>query len=85
MGEWQPMETAPKDGTAVDVWVDDGEGGGHRITDAWFGEPSHTCIDSYCDSCPEDLGVEAWRDHWETMLAPVAWMPLPPPPTSGGK
>jgi hypothetical protein len=31
VNEWQPIETAPLDGTVVDVWND-----GERVIDAWF-------------------------------------------------
>jgi hypothetical protein len=41
---WQPIETAPKDGTKVDLWVAYGEGKtkGERWPDAWFGEHPFT-------------------------------------------
>jgi hypothetical protein len=33
---WQPIETAPKDGTTVDLWVVDESGDGWRVPDAWY-------------------------------------------------
>ena len=34
---WQPIETAPKDGTAIDLWVSYEDGSGQRVTDCtWF-------------------------------------------------
>lgn len=32
MSEWQPLATAPRDGTVVDLWHKDG----FRITDSWW-------------------------------------------------
>lgn len=31
MGDWQPIETAPKDGTKIDVWFKSG-----RLADAFW-------------------------------------------------
>lgn len=85
---WQSMETAPKDGKPLDLWI-----GGHefprRVPDAYWGRPYHTCGEAgqYCDSCPPDLEVDAWRDplamgmdvggikgatHWMRTAAPSA-------------
>jgi hypothetical protein len=33
---WQPIETAPKDGTCVDLWMIDQDGRRWRETDAFF-------------------------------------------------
>lgn len=35
---WQPIETAPKDGTFFDAWVSHTHGEGRRVVDAYFDE-----------------------------------------------
>lgn len=78
MSEWQPIETAPKNGTVIDLWcVNDMEPthivGGYRFTDCiWLTE--FTLVPRWVsrndDSTVEDSG---WRvTHWS--------QPLPPPP-----
>lgn len=70
MGEWQPIETAPKDGTEVDVWVADGTGGGYRIADAYW------CASRERWRFNGQIHDIAWTDD------PTHWMPLPSPPLS---
>jgi hypothetical protein len=36
MSEWRPIETAPTDGTAVDLWIMRDDGTGFRATDSIF-------------------------------------------------
>ena len=67
--EWQPIETAPKDGTDVLVW--DGE---VRTLSHW-GKSAHVPLYGwlalvFADPC--DLNL--LRDQ------PTHWMPLPEPP-----
>ncbi len=38
MGKWNPIETAPKDGTVIDLWMNCSQAGGHRVTDAYWNE-----------------------------------------------
>ncbi len=82
--DWQPIETAPKDGTVVDVWIDSS-----RYSDCWFGRPTHMCGEAgkYCDCCPT---YDGWCDIFGYLTgedgrkteSPSHWMPLPPPPRS---
>ena len=53
---WRPIESAPRDGTYVDLWVINSDGESRRITDAYFGPIPHTCGEygQYCDSYPEE-------------------------------
>lgn len=36
---WQPMSTAPRDGTIVDLWLS----GGGRVTDQWWCDDESWC------------------------------------------
>ena len=43
MTDWQPIETAPKDGTVIDLWMVDEAGEGKRIPNAYW-------VENYSDS-----------------------------------
>lgn len=53
---WQPIETAPRDGTTIDVWRD-----GTRETVYW-GLPPHCCgeMGQYCDSDWHSIKKPGW-------------------------
>lgn len=70
--EWQPIETAPKDGTSFDVWV--------KCKDCEFRGPDFIWLDGAIVHAFSDLPVAR---HFGN-LDPVAthWMPLPPPPST---
>lgn len=79
--QWQPIETAPKDGTVIDLWCDQ-----RRITFCYWGLPSHSCGEAgrYCDSDWHDL-EEGWVDGMNEPFSeyrgkPTHWMPLPAAP-----
>jgi hypothetical protein len=66
---WQPISTAPKDGSQVILWWQDTERGGkpRAIQGEWY--------------CAKD-GDEFW---WSSPSMPIGfvathWMPIPPPP-----
>lgn len=64
--EWQPIETAPKDGTKFDAWVPDAFGG-HRMTGLSFNNRGKLR--------QHGLLTDAELPRW-----PTHWMPLPAPP-----
>jgi len=73
--DWQPIETAPRDGTVIDLWEVEKNFGASRATD--------------CRWCkfPIRGGVrEGWgyglADDPDFLSGEVThWMPLPEPPT----
>lgn len=72
---WQPIESAPKDGTEIDLYFDKGTGNeGFRIADcAWSG-------DGWCSGNVTDShGFEQRLDSYN----PTQWRPLPKPPKDG--
>lgn len=83
---WQPIETAPKDGSLVLLWGD------ASLTEAavgwWSGEKNYpwAFIDSTerveplcCDHAAEDLVLP---NAFSAENGPTHWMPLPSPPAA---
>jgi hypothetical protein len=69
MSEWQPIETAPKDGTRIllGYYYFQDEGGGSQLVAFW-----HQTHRMWCSTY--QLFVD------DSPFAPTHWMPLPPPP-----
>lgn len=80
---WQPIETAPKDGSKVDVWVTPparslSTGGYGRVSDCWFSRGSWWFYDeTKYASDPANCRSEVWNV--------THWMPLPPAPSQLSK
>lgn len=81
MSAWLPIETAPRDGTVIDLWVN-----GERFADCKWGFPEHCCGEAgqYCDSewhgQSEGWVVTHLNEFLWTDDDPTHWMPLPTPP-----
>lgn len=73
--EWQPIETAPKDGTSVLLGCDYDRLGKARVTLAWW--DGKWLESQYWNECEEE-----WEDC-TVQFRPTHWMPLPEPPTKG--
>jgi len=72
--KWLPIESAPRDGTYVDLWMcGPNNSKGARVTDCWFG-----------GGWLKDYGRDG-EDTPEIMVGdkPTHWMPLPEPPSEG--
>lgn len=68
---WQPIETAPKDGSFIDIWVTGPDEKGWRETDFyWNGRNFVTDFE----------GMHILPGS--AIYIPTHWMPLPPPPAS---
>jgi len=68
--QWRPIETAPKDGTGIDVWI--GGAAGFRIANVyWYQGGWHTFKTSSGSPIFSPLG-------WEEIAS--LWMPLPTAP-----
>lgn len=69
--QWQPIETAPKDGTKIDVWM---MPQGYRLTDVFWSDIQDAwCRESEYPNEPTPLSVVPY---------PAFWIPLPAAPTS---
>ncbi len=75
MNEWQPMETAPRDGTEILLAVESRAGvRGKALVGHWM--PGGHCIE---DHPPIDAGWYFWNGcMFDRASKPLAWMPLPP-------
>lgn len=65
---WLPIDTAPKDGTIVDLWVANINGAKFRVTDANFSRGEWRVDGIIIDNL------------YLTVSIPSHWMPLPEPP-----
>jgi hypothetical protein len=67
---WQPIETAPKDGADILIFIPDMQNypDNPRIVSAFWG------ICGWTDNAA--VGCQTWGN-------PTHWMPLPEPPTAG--
>lgn len=71
MSEWQPIETAPKDGTRIML--------GDRFG-AWIGQYREIYQSGFKPDNPWQ-SMMLNHDHMKyKVLKPTHWMPLPPPP-----
>lgn len=76
--DWQPIETAPKDGTFILVCMNGYESLGSRTSLPTMGHPMTVAWRIYHPNAP---GKGAWRDHnghKQNFL--THWMPLPKAP-----
>lgn len=74
--EWMPIETAPKDGTRVLIYMP--ESSSRKVQEAYWAQPFEGAEDDQCWwSTPYG---PAGRGYTILPKAVTHWMPLPPPP-----
>lgn len=76
---WQPIETAPRDGTRLIVAI------GEFVTAAYWDAQFEYVWDDDADTdgyrgAWTDNTVASWNYQERTELQPTAWQPLPAPP-----
>lgn len=75
MNEWQSIETAPKDGRLIDLWMD-----GERLPDCfWYSQCEEWGQRSHWQQKYAETGADC---SFPVAGAPSHWMPLPPPPST---
>lgn len=74
---WQPIETAPADGTLIDLWIINYLGEGERLPhckwDSWS-YPSGEWVQQYAEA--SGAFFKAFDDREKA----THWMPVPSPP-----
>lgn len=84
---WRPIETAPKDGTVIDLWLKWSDGKGERIPDGYWSEEGFDFGPGRCDGLPgwgaENMGYDGCPGYADDPADGdhiTHWMPLPAPP-----
>ena len=75
MTDWQPIETAPRDGTWVLL-------AGGSIEYGWDGDSAPAVVAGQCVRPDPECWQFAWYDggYYGEYENPTHWMPLPEPP-----
>lgn len=66
--EWRPIETAPKDGTMVDLWVANWKPNGMRVTNCFWARAANC------------WKLDILAIGYDPLPEITHWMPLPEPP-----
>lgn len=74
MSEWQPIETAPRDGTYILL--------GWSVNPTKDGEFPKMSVGKSIDRDSGWWLTAGWASS-TVQMAPTHWMPLPPPPSEG--
>lgn len=69
---WEPIESAPKDGTRVDLWAVNVFGEAKRFAGCYWE------VATYEFHHDRWIGLPEGRKSWK----PTHWMPLPKPPNT---
>lgn len=72
--QWRPIETAPKDGTQFQAWIEK------------YGWEPRARFNPDSEAFELWGRVDYDKDGWDVYshMVPTHWMPLPTPPTAGG-
>ena len=79
MSDWQPIETAPRDGTWILL-------AGGSIKYSWEGDTApHAVVAQFTHELAVSRWQFAWYDggYYGEYEDPTHWMPLPEPPGDG--
>lgn len=79
MSEWQPISSAPKDGTNILLSNGDQVAEGQWISDPGYIRERRD-VEGYYIGQDEYDGFEGWMDYDGGMPNPTHWMPLPQAP-----
>lgn len=88
MSEWKTIESAPRDGTRIFLWLPEIEGyqRERRIESFWM---CGYWANEYGNGQASNVNARPSREYGEFLAAtwepikPTHWMPLPPPPVKG--
>ena len=76
MTDWQPIETAPKDGTIIDVWLADAE----DEDVAFYCTPGTRRSSGWAFHNGKFRPLGGLLKNMTVFVLPTHWMPLPDPP-----
>ena len=79
MSEWQPIETAPKDGAPILIWQPE-NAQFDQINDCKFDDPRYAI--GYWRVWAKSEWAAAWGNRNQAHVNPTHWMPLPEPPNA---